>query len=124
MPLIVQLAGDTDGGDDSGERSKTFVFNDEGHTLGNVLKAIIGRYADVDFCGYTVPHPDEAIMHLRIQAAPNVRAVDVLQRGLQDLQLVCDHTIETFEAAMETSKATAAATSAASGAETDAAMSA
>lgn len=98
MPLIVQLAGTAA---DTTDRSKTFVFADEGHTLGNVLKAIVGRYADVEFCGYTVPHPDEATMHLRIQAVAGVRAVDVLKRGLQDLERVCDHTIETFEAAME-----------------------
>lgn len=107
MPLIVQLASDD--ADTGGDSSKTFVFSDEGHTLGNVLKAIIGRYADVDFCGYTVPHPDEATMHLRIQAARNVRAVDVLQRGLADMERVCDHTIETFEAAMETAGGPAAA---------------
>lgn len=95
---IVQLSGDDD---DDTERSKTFVFSDEGHTLGNVLKAIIGRYADVDFCGYTVPHPDEETMHLRIQARANVSAVDVLTRGLRDLEAVCEHTIGTFEAAME-----------------------
>lgn len=38
-------------------------------------------------------------MHLRIQTAKNVRAVDVLRRGLIDLEKVCDHTITTFEGA-------------------------
>lgn len=36
-------------------------------------------------------------MHLRIQTSKNVRAVDVLRRGLIDLEKVCDHTIITFE---------------------------
>lgn len=54
---------------------------------------------DVNFCGYTVPHPADTKMHLRIQAAKEVRAVDILRRGLGDLEKVCDHTITTFEEA-------------------------
>ncbi|XP_055302779.1 probable DNA-directed RNA polymerases I and III subunit RPAC2 [Sitodiplosis mosellana] len=84
---------------DDNESSCTFVFENEGHTLGNVLKSIICRYPDVNFCGYTVPHPADTKMHLRIQASKNVRAVDVLRRGLADLEKVCDHTITTFESA-------------------------
>lgn len=35
-------------------------------------------------------------MHLRIQTVKDVKAIDVLRRGLTDLEQVCDHTIETF----------------------------
>ncbi|XP_035910800.1 probable DNA-directed RNA polymerases I and III subunit RPAC2 [Anopheles maculipalpis] len=96
MPKLAELSGD----ENSGESSRTFVFEDEGHTLGNVLKSIICKYPDVNFCGYTVPHPAENKMHFRIQAAKSVRAIDILRRGLEDLERVCDHTIETFEAAI------------------------
>ncbi|XP_058818211.1 probable DNA-directed RNA polymerases I and III subunit RPAC2 [Topomyia yanbarensis] len=96
MPILAELAGD----ESAGESSRTFVFEDEGHTLGNVLKSIICKYPDVNFCGYTVPHPAENKMHFRIQAARHVRAIDVLKRGLEDLERVCDHTIDTFEAAI------------------------
>lgn len=60
---------------------------------------------DVEFCGYTVPHPAEAKMHFRIQAKKG-RAVDILRRGLEDLSKVCDHTMKTFEKAMEEHKNT------------------
>lgn len=53
------------------------------------------------FCGYTVPHPAEQKMHFRIQANPDTKAIDVLRRGLKDLLNICDHTLETFESAME-----------------------
>lgn len=53
----------------------------------------------MNFCGYTVPHPADTKMHLRIQASKNVRAADVLRRGLTDLERICDHTITTFECA-------------------------
>ena len=37
-------------------------------------------------------------MHFRIQTASSeIRAIDVLKRGLSDLENVCDHTITTFE---------------------------
>jgi DNA-directed RNA polymerase I and III subunit RPAC2 len=39
MPLIAELAGD----ENSGENSRTFVFENEGHTLGNILKSIIAK---------------------------------------------------------------------------------
>lgn len=38
-------------------------------------------------------------MHFRIQSTRDVRAVDVLRRGLEDLEKVCTHTIETFDQA-------------------------
>lgn len=96
MPLIAELASD----DNIGDRSKTFVFENEGHTLGNVLKSIICRYDDVLFCGYTVPHPSESVMHFRIQAGKNAKAIDILRRGLEDLVHVCDHTLDQFTGAL------------------------
>ncbi|XP_014204858.1 probable DNA-directed RNA polymerases I and III subunit RPAC2 [Copidosoma floridanum] len=95
MGRLAELAGD---GDD--EKSRTFVFEDEGHTLGNILRSIINHYPDVEFCGYTVPHPAESKMHFRIQAKKG-RAIDILRQGLEDLSKVCDHTVHTFEMAME-----------------------
>ena len=55
---------------------------------------------DVEFSGYTVPHPAESKLHFRIQAKKG-KAVDILRRGLEDLSKVCDHTLFTFENAME-----------------------
>ncbi|KOB66854.1 putative DNA-directed RNA polymerases I and III subunit RPAC2, partial [Operophtera brumata] len=51
---------------------------------------------DVEFCGYTVPHPAESKMHFRIQAQ-ETPALEILKRGLRDLEKVCDHTIDLFE---------------------------
>lgn len=92
---LAELAGD----EGSGDKSRTFVFQDEGHTLGNALRCIIVRYPEVVFCGYTVPHPAEAKMHFRIQTN-GPRAVDILRRGLEDLTKVCDHTSTVFQEKM------------------------
>lgn len=86
------MAGD----ESNGHGCRTFVITDEGHTLGNALKSIIGRYPEVDFCGYTIPHPAENAMHFRIQSNRN-KAIDILKRGLEDLDKLCDHTIEVFD---------------------------
>ncbi|ENN81004.1 probable DNA-directed RNA polymerases I and III subunit RPAC2 [Dendroctonus ponderosae] len=79
--------------------SKTFVFQNEGHTLGNALKGIISSYPNVQFCGYTVPHPAENQMHLRIQMFKG-QAIDALKKGLADLIQVCDITLDKFDEAV------------------------
>ncbi|XP_034936985.1 probable DNA-directed RNA polymerases I and III subunit RPAC2 [Chelonus insularis] len=91
MGRLAVLAGD----DTTNEKSRTFVFQDEGHTFGNVLRSIISQYPDVQFCGYTVPHPAETKMHFRIQMHRG-KAVNALKRGLEDLEKVSDHVIEVF----------------------------
>ncbi|XP_019872830.1 probable DNA-directed RNA polymerases I and III subunit RPAC2 [Aethina tumida] len=90
MP-IAQLTGS----ETSDESNKTFVMQDEGHTLGNALRCVISSYPDVEFCGYTVPHPAESKMHFRIQMHKG-KAVDALKRGLEDLIKVCDITDQKF----------------------------
>lgn len=96
MP-ISQLSGSRTKNDD---KSKTFVFDDEGHTLGNALRCIVSSYKDVEFCAYTVPHPAESKMHFRIQMREG-KAVDALSRGLQDLVKMCDHTMVSFDKALD-----------------------
>ena len=67
------------------EFSGTFCIWEEDHTLGNVLRHyIMKKYRrtlyvlyknpflifvseNVEFCGYTIPHPSEFKIHLRIQ---------------------------------------------------------
>ncbi|XP_015190621.1 PREDICTED: probable DNA-directed RNA polymerases I and III subunit RPAC2 [Polistes dominula] len=94
MGRLVVLAGDQV----HGEQSRTFIFLNEGHTLGNALQNIIAHYPEVTFCGYTVPHPAENKINFRIQTKTG-RATDILKRGLQDLEKICDHTLEVFNEA-------------------------
>lgn len=87
-----------DGGLD--EYSKTFTINDEDHTLANSLRYMIMKNPDVIFCGYTIPHPSENKVNLRIQTNRQVTALEVLEKGLNDLKQVCDHVTETFNKAV------------------------
>ncbi|KAL3879047.1 hypothetical protein ACJMK2_031361 [Sinanodonta woodiana] len=86
-------------GSDEDETCRTFIFRNEDHTLGNALRYIIMRNPDVQFCGYSVPHPSENKINCRIQTF-GVPATEVLKKGLKDLNKVCSHVLQTFESSM------------------------
>jgi len=50
-----------------------------------MLNVLIYYSPEVKFCAYTLPHPAEKVMHLRIQTVPGVLPQDILARGLNDL---------------------------------------
>ncbi|CAL4094704.1 unnamed protein product, partial [Meganyctiphanes norvegica] len=67
------------------EYCRTFVINEEDHTLGNALKHIITQNPAVEFCGYTMPHPMERKIHIRIQSR-DVTALEILKESLKELK--------------------------------------
>ena len=81
--------------------SKTFVLEEEDHTLSNALRYIIMKDPDVVFCGYTQPHPSEPRINFKIQTNMKSSALDVLERGLQNLNDVCKHVLGTFTKEVE-----------------------
>ncbi|OKL56983.1 hypothetical protein UA08_07951 [Talaromyces atroroseus] len=83
------------------ETAASFQFKDEGHTLGNALRYVIMKNPAVEFCGYTIPHPSETKMNLRIQTYDSTTAVEALEKGLDDLMDLCDVVSEKFTAARD-----------------------
>ncbi|EMT65455.1 DNA-directed RNA polymerase [Fusarium oxysporum II5] len=79
----------------STDTAASFEFTDEGHTLGNALRYIIMKNPDVEFCAYSIPHPSEPKMNIRIQTYSGT-AVDALKKGLVDIQEVCDVVADEF----------------------------
>ncbi|KAL1838007.1 hypothetical protein VTJ49DRAFT_3130 [Mycothermus thermophilus] len=73
----------------------SFEFLNEGHTLGNALRP------DVEFCAYAIPHPSENKMNVRIQTFEGTTAIEALQKGLRDLQELCDVVTDKFIDARE-----------------------
>ena len=49
--------------------SRTFAIGDEDHTLGNCLRHVLIQNQKVAFAGYSVLHPSEPIVHLRVQTS-------------------------------------------------------
>ncbi|CEP63097.1 DNA-directed RNA polymerase core subunit RPC19 LALA0_S07e02322g [Lachancea lanzarotensis] len=74
----------------------SFQISEEDHTLGNALRYIIMKNPDVEFCGYSIPHPSENLLNLRIQTYGESTAVEVLHKGLQDLMDLCDAVEDKF----------------------------
>ena len=54
-------------GEADDEAARTYIFRGEDHTLGNALRHVLMRQKDVEFCGYSVPHPSEPFVHVRLQ---------------------------------------------------------
>ncbi|KAL2137378.1 hypothetical protein VTI74DRAFT_3318 [Chaetomium olivicolor] len=79
----------------------SFEFLNEGHTLGNALRYIIMKNPDVEFCAYAIPHPSEAKMNVRIQTFEGTTAIQALEKGLRDLQELCDVVTDKFIDARE-----------------------
>ena len=78
------------------KKSKTFVLYDEDHTLGNALRHVVMRDASTDFCGYTVPHPSEKNLHLRIQTRKK-SAENALVDGASTLKQICSTVVSEFD---------------------------
>ncbi|KAI9646705.1 RNA polymerase subunit AC19 [Ciborinia camelliae] len=87
----------------STDTAASFEFKKEDHTLGNALRYIImKKYVgpDVEFCGYSIPHPSEELMNVRIQTY-TMPAEDALRKGLDDLIDLCDVVADKFTMARE-----------------------
>ena len=84
---------------EDGPNAATFAINGEDHTLGNALQYVLNKNPAVEFTGYTVPHPSEMRLHLRVQTKGSLTAVDALREALTMLRDMSDHVRDTFEAA-------------------------
>ena len=78
----------------------TFTFHNEDHTIGNTLRYMLNKTPEVSFCGYSVPHPAEPIMNLRVQTT-GPPATEVLLKSLSTIHETCEHVLTTFDAAVE-----------------------
>ncbi|RPA87140.1 putative DNA-directed RNA polymerase [Ascobolus immersus RN42] len=79
----------------------SFEILNEDHTLGNSLRYVIMKNPEVEFCGYSIPHPSEDKINIRIQTYGKVTAIEALKKGLDDLMDLCDVVSEKFTAAKD-----------------------
>ncbi|KAI8065492.1 DNA-directed RNA polymerase [Gongronella butleri] len=87
------------GGDD--QTAMTFSLKDEDHTFGNSLRFMVNKNPQVDFCGYSIPHPSVAKMNLRIQTSTKTTAVDAFRKGMTDLTELTQHIRQAYIAELE-----------------------
>ncbi len=89
--IEVDAAGD--------QTAATFTLHNEDHTIGNTLRYVLNRMPEVSFVGYSVPHPAEAKMNLRLQTV-GPPATQVLHDALGTTYEVGQHVLSTFDAAV------------------------
>jgi hypothetical protein len=46
---------------------KTFTLKDEDHTIGNAVRYMLNKNPQVSLAGYSVPHPMETSVNVRVQ---------------------------------------------------------
>mmetsp|Transcript_15272 Transcript_15272/g.22382 ORF Transcript_15272/g.22382 Transcript_15272/m.22382 type:complete len:161 (+) Transcript_15272:69-551(+) len=96
--------------------SRTFAIGDEDHTLGNSLRHVLIQNSKIAFAGYSVPHPSEPVVHIRVQTAKvhgddskedddddensRPRAVDALKEACETLIAQCTVIIDQVEELM------------------------
>ncbi|WCJ35392.1 DNA-directed RNA polymerases I and III subunit RPAC2 [Euphorbia peplus] len=74
----------------------TFSFVDEDHTLANAVRFTLNQDPRVSFCGYSIPHPSDARVNIRVQTTGDP-AREVLKDACQNLMSMCQHVRGTFD---------------------------
>jgi DNA-directed RNA polymerases I and III subunit RPAC2 len=87
--------------------SRTFCIGGEDHTLGNAVRHVLIRNKAVGFAGYSVPHPSEPVVQIRVQTIaptkgqnPPITAIEALKESCQTLYDQCDIVLEKLEELM------------------------
>lgn len=80
------------------DSSRTFAIGDEDHTLGNSLRHVLLQDQRTEFAAYSVPHPSEPLVKIRVQAQEGTPATEVFQTGCRTLHDQCGIVLEKLEA--------------------------
>ncbi|KAG8714419.1 RNA polymerase subunit AC19 [Ceratobasidium sp. 394] len=79
----------------------TYCIINETHTIGNTLRWMLMKNPKVEFCGYSVPHPSENKIHLRIQMYDEEDSLEALITALENLDQVTTELGSRFDDSME-----------------------
>ncbi|KAI9219386.1 DNA-directed RNA polymerase [Blastocladiella britannica] len=90
-----------EGEDVSTDNCVTFCIAREDHTMGGILRYLIARNPNVTFCGYSVPHPSEDMIHFRIETDGSISPADALRAGLDGVIDISDHMMDALQAELK-----------------------
>eukprot|EP00834_Sanchytrium_tribonematis_P004190 NODE_191_length_13422_cov_1.451025.p12 type:complete len:105 gc:universal NODE_191_length_13422_cov_1.451025:640-326(-) len=77
----------------------TFSIENEDHTIGNLLRWMLMKDERVEFAAYSIPHPSDNRIHLRIQTAEHPASL-VLDDAFTNLLQIVDHMETTWQEAV------------------------
>ncbi|GLC37687.1 hypothetical protein PLESTB_000802100 [Pleodorina starrii] len=78
----------------------TFSIEEEDHTLANSLRFFLNKNPHVAFCGYSMPHPSEELVNLRVQTTGQITAMQAVKAACEDVKQVCSHMRSSLAAAV------------------------
>ena len=82
--------------------SRTFCIGDEDHTIGNSLRHILIQNEQVGFAGYSVPHPSEPVVQIRVQTVPpKGRPIEEAPTALETLKVACQTLMDQCDIVMQ-----------------------
>eukprot|EP00389_Voromonas_pontica_P018315 GDKH01028809.1.p1 GENE.GDKH01028809.1~~GDKH01028809.1.p1 ORF type:complete len:112 (-),score=9.18 GDKH01028809.1:72-407(-) len=79
--------------------SSTFVLHEHGHTLANAVRYMCMKHPDIEFAAYSMPHPSEEIVNLRIQTTGRP-AAEILRESVKNVRRVTKHISREFNHAL------------------------
>ena len=84
---------------EDGDYNCTYSFLNEDHTLGNILRYILMKDPNTSFCGYSIPHPSEDLMNLRLQTR-NEDTNKIMGRAMDRVIEISDILSKKFQKAL------------------------
>ncbi|KZS93914.1 RBP11-like subunits of RNA polymerase [Sistotremastrum niveocremeum HHB9708] len=81
--------------------SASYCIRNESHTLGNAVRWMLMKNPSVEFCGYSVPHPSEPVIHIRIQMYDQKSSLDALLTALDDLDTLFETINDKYNSSLQ-----------------------
>ena len=84
---------------EEGNFNCTYTFQNEDHTLGNILRYMLMKDPNTLFCGYSIPHPSEDIMNIRLQTKEK-NTNEVMENAMNRVDEISDILSNKFKKAL------------------------
>lgn len=83
------------------KRLRNFKLENEDHTLGTLLAYILDKMPETEFCAYTIRHPTESLLYVRLKVKPGHNVTEVFKKGVSELKKVLDVVEKKFTQAFD-----------------------
>ena len=84
---------------EEGDYNCTYTFQNEDHTLGNILRYTLMKDPNTLFCGYSIPHPSEDLMNVRLQTKEK-KTNEVMENAMDRIVEISDILANKFQKAL------------------------
>ena len=84
---------------EEGNFNCTYTFQNEDHTLGNILRYTLMKDSNTLFCGYSIPHPSEDLMNVRLQTKEK-NTNEVMENAMNRINEISDILSNKFQKAI------------------------